>query len=333
MKTHSFFFLATWLMLGLCLNVSAQPATRLEFNAAGKFKILQFSDLHLSKGSPDIAKTEATVRAILETEKPDMVILTGDVVWKTSADPWQLVIQCMESAKVPFAFVRGNHDTEPIALDSLFDMLSRSSLFVGEKGPHAVSGTGNYILPIYDMSSTDTVMLFYFLDSHDHRYSPDIQGREWDWIHHDQIDWYRSQSEKFTLANGNRPIPALLFLHIPFPEFNRLPGKKGTVGTSGEKKAHIPDINSGLFASLFEMGDVMGVFVGHDHDNDFIGIERGIALSYCRVTGAEAYGRLERGARVIELSKNNPRSFDTWIRTSSLHIEHPYHYPPESRLE
>jgi hypothetical protein len=332
MKANSFFILTSWLILGFSLNLPAQANIRLGFNSTGKFKIVQFSDMHLTEGSPHVATTEATVRAVLDAEKPDMVILTGDIVWKTSAAPWQLVIQCMESAKVPFAFVRGNHDTEPITLDSLFDILSRSPLFVGEKGPGEVSGTGNYILPIYDNpASTDTVRLFYFLDSHDSRHSPDIQGREWDWIYYDQIDWYRSQSRKFTLANNNRPIPALMFLHIPFPEFNHLPGKEGTVGTSGEKKAHIPGVNSGLFASLFEMGDVMGVFVGHDHDNDFIGIERGIALSYCRVTGAEAYGRLERGARVIELNKNAPRSFDTWIRTATLKIEHPYHYPPEKK--
>jgi hypothetical protein len=329
MKTKSFLILTSWLILGFCVNVSAQTKTQLEFNAAGKFKIVQFSDLHLSKDSPHIAKTEATVRTVLETEKPDMVILTGDVVWKTSAEPWQVVIQCMENANVPFAFVRGNHDTEPATLDSIFDILSRSPLFVGEKGPSEISGTGNYILPICDPVSADTTVLFYFLDSHDSRYSPDIQGREWDWIHHGQIDWYRLQSKKFTLSNNNHPMPALMFIHIPFPEFNHLPEKEGTVGASGEKKAHIPNINSGLFAALFEMGDVMGVFVGHDHDNDFIGIERGIALSYCRVTGAEAYGRLERGARVIELNKNNPRSFDTWIRTSTLNIEHPYHYPSE----
>lgn len=45
----------------------------------------------------------------------------------------------------------------------------------------------------------------------------------------------------------------------------------------------------------------MGVFVGHDHDNDFIGIDKGIALGYGRVTGADAYGELTRGARIIEL--------------------------------
>jgi hypothetical protein len=64
------------------------------------------------------------------------------------------------------------------------------------------------------------------------------------------------------------------------------------------------------------MQDVMGVFVGHDHDNDYIGMEHDIALAFGRVTGADAYGEFERGARVIELHEGAFR-FDTWIRTPS----------------
>ena len=30
-------------------------------------------------------------------------------------------------------------------------------------------------------------------------------------------------------------------------------------------------INSGLFTAMLEAGDVMGVFAGHDHDNDYVG--------------------------------------------------------------
>ena len=70
-----------------------------------------------------------------------------------------------------------------------------------------------------------------------------------------------------------------------------------------------------MFASFLDMRDVMGVFVGHDHDNDFIGIDKGIALGYGRVTGADAYGELTRGARIIELYEDQFK-FDTWISHS-----------------
>lgn len=60
----------------------------------------------------------------------------------------------------------------------------------------------------------------------------------------------------------------------------------------------------------------MGVFAGHDHDNDYLGINKGIVLGYGRVTGADAYGELTRGARIIELYEGKFR-FDTWITTPS----------------
>ena len=76
---------------------------------------------------------------------------------------------------------------------------------------------------------------------------------------------------------------------------------------------------------MTEMKDVMGVFVGHDHHNDFIGQECGIALAYGRVTGYDADSDLERGARIIELQENQ-FSFTSWI-TTPKGSEYCYHYP------
>ena len=84
-------------------------------------------------------------------------------------------------------------------------------------------------------------------------------------------------------------------------------------------------MNSGAFLSFVEMKDIMGAFTGHDHDNDFIGINRGIALGFGRCTGAEAYGRLPRGGRVIDLTEGK-RKFDTYVVTPAGR-EYSYHYP------
>ena len=85
------------------------------------------------------------------------------------------------------------------------------------------------------------------------------------------------------------------------------------------------DINSGMFASIVEKGDVMGTFVGHDHDNDYIGVDKNIALAFGRVSGTDAYGKLERGARIV-LMYENQHKFDTWIRTKKG-TELYYYYP------
>ena len=47
------------------------------------------------------------------------------------------------------------------------------------------------------------------------------------------------------------------------------------------EKACAPAINTGMFAAMKEAGDVMGTFVGHDHDNDYSVMWKGIVpVSY-----------------------------------------------------
>ncbi|MBQ4598101.1 MAG: DUF357 domain-containing protein, partial [Methanocorpusculum sp.] len=61
---------------------------------------------------------------------------------------------------------------EKLEEKTIYDFLSQSRLFIGEKGPEALSGTGNYILPVYASDGTDQVnALLYCLDSND--YTPD----------------------------------------------------------------------------------------------------------------------------------------------------------------
>jgi hypothetical protein len=69
-----------------------------------------------------------------------------------------------------------------------------------------------------------------------------------------------------------------------------------------------------MFAAMLEKGDVMGMFVGHDHVNDYIFNYYGIALTYGRFSGSKnVYGDLTSGVRMIELTEGQ-QSFDTWIR-------------------
>lgn len=108
-------------------------------------------------------------------------------------------------------------------------------------------------------------------------------------------------------------------------EYNEIAGDGKTFGNNREGEVASANINSGMFASFIDMKDVMGVFAGHDHDNDYLGINKGIVLGYGRVTGADAYGELTRGARIIELYEGKFR-FDTWITTPSGR-EATYYYP------
>lgn len=280
----------------------------------GKLKIVQLTDIHWDPQSKNCAQTAKTIETVLALEKPDIAMLTGDVVTeKPGPEGWKAIIALLEKAQVPFTVMMGNHDAEVMPKREIYDLLAQSPYFIGEKGPATIHGCGNYVVPVYGADHKTAKALLYCIDSNDYPESKDYGT--YDWIHFDQIAWYRQTSARFTKENGDNPLPALAFFHIALPEYDAIPNNGTMLGEKNEGSG-ASKINSGLFASFIEMGDVMGAFVGHDHDNDFIGTHYQIALAYGRVTGTDAYGDLERGMRVIEL-KENERSFDTWVRTPS----------------
>ncbi|WP_373727599.1 PA14 domain-containing protein [Bacteroides heparinolyticus] len=291
----------------------------------GKFKIAQFTDLHWTPQSLKCGETEATIRSVLHAEHPDIAILSGDVVTEAPAiDGWKAIAGIFNEHKVPFVVTMGNHDAEYMAKDDIYDFLLQSPYYAGAKGPEGITGCGNCVIPVYGTKKKDKVeALLYCMDSNDYQ-SNKLYGA-YDWIHFDQIDWYRRQSARFTEGNNGNPLPALAFFHIPLIEYNEIRGDGKTYGNDREGGVASSKINSGMFASFVDMKDVMGVFAGHDHDNDYIGINKGIALGYGRVTGADAYGSLKRGARIIELLEGEFR-FETWISTPSGR-EASYYYP------
>ncbi|GHT38665.1 metallophosphatase [Bacteroidia bacterium] len=297
---------------------SAKP--QLKFHENGTFKIAQFADMHWRNGENN-GRIEETLRYVLQTEKPDVAVFTGDnITDPETKEAWLKFISILEDEKMPFAVVNGNHDAEfKLTREEIFDLLEASPYFVGEKGPKDLYGVGTYALPVRSSTSEKPAAVLYCMDSND--YSAYESYSYYDWFHYDQIEWYRQQSKHFTAANGNKPLPALAFFHIPLLEYDNVLARKAptTVGDYGEPTC--PGLlNTGMFAAMVEMGDVMGTFCGHDHSNDFIGLEYGIALAYGRNTN---YYKI--GSRIIELHENQ-RTFDTWIRTKEG-TEYLYFYP------
>ena len=293
---------------------SEQPVLRFKNH---KFKIVQFTDLHLISGKDFAERNDSTymlMRRVIKEENLDLVVLTGDIVVSGgAAEVWKKVVQPMTEAHVPFAVTFGNHDTESdLSKPNILKLLQENKYNLTSNADKKLSGVGNCSLPILSSEGKSMPWAIYLFDSH--AYPKDTIMGTYDWIKNDQIQGYRKQSKAYADKQG-KVISALAFFHIPLPEYEYVRNQKSTLG-SIEESVCSPSINSGLFSSFVEMGDVLGVFVGHDHNDDFVGTAANICLGYGRKTGyASAYHEiLERGARIIELYEND-KKFDTHIRT------------------
>lgn len=303
-------------LFAFSLNLWAhKPA--LKYNASGKFKIVQFTDLHIRLNDPRSDIAFERINQVLNDEKPDLVILTGDMIYNQPADEnFRKLLNVFEQQKQPFAITFGNHDQEQgLPNSELFDIARTFTYHYTENEP-GITGVGNCALEIKSAKADRTSNVLYLLDSGRECTLPDAKG--YGYIHFDQIDWYRNKSKAFTKDNGGIPLLSLAFFHIPLPEYAAAAADHSCsmYGIRRETPCS-SQLNTGMFAFMKEMNDVKGVFTGHDHDNDFAVNYKGILLAYGRFTGGPTeYIHIPNGARVIELT-DNENSFRTWIRTAA----------------
>lgn len=325
MKKISSFLIIVVTITSIGCEKKCKESVPLRFNTNGIFRIVQFTDIHFNYNTPRSDSVLTLIRTIIQEENPDLVIITGDVVCSTNTRlAWLQVTQPMINARVPWAVTLGNHDHESeLKNNQIIRLVENLPYCVITNETENISGNGNDILEIKSSDSSKNEALIYLIDSNS--YSFDKKFSFYDWIKFDQIAWYRQQSRKYIRENNNNPYPALAFFHIPLPEYKEILKKETTIGDNFEYPCS-PDVNSGFFNALLEMKDVMATFVGHDHDDNFIGCLHGVCLAYGSKTGLDSYGRLENGARVIDLYEGE-RKFKTWIRTIDQQPKYVVTYP------
>lgn len=310
----------------------------LQFRQDRTFTITQFTDIHWKDGGELDQQSRQLMDMVLDAEKPDLVVFTGDIIYTGFVSPgtpecehpaqaFEQAVHAASSRGIPWAFVFGNHDSEKgITREELMNAAMSLPHTVARRGPQELSGVGNYTLQI-DGSEGEPAAVLYFLDSGDHAAVEHIPG--YDWIRRDQVNWYAAEARSLRESLGGSLLPALAFFHIPLPEFNEVWERETCYGHKFEDVC-CPRLNSGFFTAMVEAGDVIGTFVGHDHINDYWGELHGIRLCYGRATGYNTYGRegFPRGARIIRL-REGERAFATWLRLAdgTVVTEQPEHRP------
>lgn len=313
----SFVFCYFSISIFLSLSLNAQTMKELKFDKFEKFKIVQFTDIHFDIENESECDTVLRIMSnIIVQENPRLVVLTGDIVTSKPVEKaWEKVTEPMRKKKIPWAVAFGNHDHEyGLTNKEIMKYLETLPYNYSEAGPSDISGIGNYTLEIKSSDSDDVKAILYFFDSNAYTKDGDkAELGDYDWIKFDQINWYREVSKKYTKLNDNQPLPALAFFHIPLPEYDLIKKNPTTIGDRDEQVCS-PKINSGLYNAFLESEDVMGMFVGHDHNNNYIGKLNNICLAYGCKTGKSSYGDFEKGARIIVLFEGE-RKFDSWINT------------------
>lgn len=319
------------ILLLMCLGILPVQAQQLKFGEDKKFKIVQFTDVHWVADSLASEEAGERMNEVLDAEKPDLVVYTGDVIYGGSAEVgMRRALEPAISRGIPFAVTFGNHDDEHnMTRKELYEFIKDmpGNLTSTVEG---LSGVTNFIVPVKSSDGVKDAAVLYVFDSHSYSTLKHIKG--YGWIKHDQVQWYINESKKYTEANGGTPLTSLAFFHIPLPEYHEAVRNEGSflIGTRKENVCS-PEINTGLFAAMQEAGDVIGAFVGHDHVNDYAVSWKGIMLCYGRFTGGKTvYHDIPggNGARVIELTEG-VRQFRSWIRLKDGVVINDFTFPSE----
>ncbi|KAH6841016.1 Metallo-dependent phosphatase-like protein [Chaetomium sp. MPI-CAGE-AT-0009] len=316
-----------------------KPVPRIMDN--GRFKIMQLADLHLSTGVGKCrdavpedwngGKCEADPRTlefvekILEEERPNMVVLSGDQVNGETAPDAQTAIfkyaQILIKHKIPYASIFGNHDDEGSMSRSLqMELIERLPYSLSKAGPVDIDGVGNYYVEVLARgSSGHSAITVYLLDSHS--YSPNERKfKGYDWIKQNQIDWFRNtaQSLKRSHKEYTHHHMDVAFIHIPIPEYTY---PNLTLVGEWKEPSTAPAYNSGFYDALVDEGISM-VSCGHDHVNEHCGLsqtqDKKPALWMCHGGGVgfggyAGYGGFYRKIRIFDFNMNEAR-ITTWKR-------------------
>lgn len=265
------------------------------------FRILQLTDIHLGGSAlcfdKDLRALQA-ISALLEATRPDLVVVTGDLSYPVGLSsfsfnntaPVQQFAAFMRNTGIPWAFTYGNHDTESYAatdtsgLQALYQSLSwdTSHTLLYPYVQPDVYGRNNQLIEIRRADGRLNQAVF-LIDSN--AYTGEGFNK-YDYIHDDQIEWYRQQVQRLN-QEAKKTVPSLMFFHIPLQEYQTAydlyeqgsGDVKYYFGVKGQEVG-ASEHPSGMFAAVKELGSTTGIFCGHNHLNNFSIEYEGVRLTY-----------------------------------------------------
>ncbi len=203
-------------------------------------KVVQITDFHIGGGRYTVEEDKKAfyeVASMLQAEKPDLVIFTGDLIFACPGPVFngggtfnnmkahKFVLKFMEKLGVYYSVTFGNHDTES------FDYYSRhqiGELYESDEYPHCIfesnfseenGSVTNQCIVCKNNSNVITKVLM-LIDSNDYTSNSIMASINWEYdvIHDAQVTWAANTIK--ALSNNTAPyVESLFFFHIPIGEF------------------------------------------------------------------------------------------------------------------
>ena len=242
------------------------------------------------------------IRSLIEQTKPDLIFVTGDIVYGEFDDngtALKWLVDLMESFRIPWAPVFGNHDNE-----SKMGVAYQCRLF--EDGDYClfkrgeVSGNGNYTVGV--SVGDKLVRLLHMLDSNGCRHSADPSVVSAPGLYPDQLELVEHNTAAVRAETGE-DVPAFMAFHIPHSIFHEAELEKGyvtpdrfyyTIGVDVEAQ----DGDFGFkcdscdtFRTQADMVDfahknnIEAIFIGHHHNTATVINYKGLKLVFGLKTG------------------------------------------------
>lgn len=305
----------------------------------GKIRIMQVSD------PQDLQFVRPTMMRMLnkayDTLKPDLIILTGDNILgnhlcdarigskkvihdkEGEAEAMKIAIDKLvspiEKRKIPFAMIYGNHDDmNRLTKDEQAGMYREYNCCLGlddEESPDV----DTYNLPIYSEDGKHIKFNLWMLDS---AWKDKELDKCFCMVKPEAVEWYKKKSTGLKEMNGGKPVPSLMFQHIPMAETLELIEEcsesdngavKGPENKYYKLKSHCKGAlnefpstvtsGNGQFDAMKECGDIKAVVFGHDHPNCFEGVVDGINFIQTSCASFRCYGGRNRGVRIFDIDE------------------------------
>ena len=300
--------------------------------ADADFRVLHLTDIHFGGGVGSMKLDDMLISALykqVNAVKPDLLILTGDVIYSTfypamnlnNAHAVRTIGKVIDSMGIPWTVSLGNHDTEDYQYaneEKIIELYSSTEfdncIFVHPD--KETYGRSNQAIRILNNDkSLDYILML--VDSNDYENGKRYIG--YDYIHEDQIKWYedtvRRISEEY---NYDGIAPSLCYVHIPMKEYDTAwnlyqSGSDEVVWRFGEKNEKVcapanaeKDV---FFERMVALGSTKEIFCGHDHTNNYSIEYKGIRLTYSLSMDYLAYRNIYktnqyRGGTLVTIGTN-----------------------------